>query len=145
MRSEIPPRVVDGGPTIRPTLVVLLGVLVVPLSLAFGLSLAFDREITLGPVGRAMVVLALFVAPVVVAVQIRSLGGWVSVAAAFISSGGMLVLVLPLAFALPAPAFAVVVGGFVGGLLFAGRAIGRAPARPGAAVTLPPRPDLPMW
>ena len=130
--------------TVRPMLVILLGILVVPLSLAFGLSLAFTDEVEVGPIGRVLVALALFVAPVVVTFQLHSLGWWTSLAAGLIASGSMLVLVVPLAVALPPLPFAVAGTALMVGLVWGTRAVVRAStSRP--ADSAPPRPDLPAW
>lgn len=124
----------------RPTLVILLAFLVVPLTLLFGLALAFEDNAFLLPGARAVGVAALFAVPVIFAVQIRSRGGWTAAAGGLLVSGAMLVVVVvPVLLTVPGFFALWFAGAAILGALLMGRNLGQAQMTPRPSP--PPRSD----
>lgn len=124
---------------VRPTLVILLGGVVVPLVLLFGLALAFEDNASLLPGARVAGMAALLVTPVVFAVQIRSRGGWAAAMVGLLVSGAMLVVVVPLLLEVPGLFSMWFAGVAILGALLTGRNLGHSQATPRPSI--PPRPD----
>lgn len=133
-RSQAHPR------AIRPMLVVLLAVLVVPLTLVFGLGLALSDEFMVEPAVRSIGVVALLIVPIIFAVQIRSRGGWTAIAGGLLLAGAMLVVVFPIAATAPRSVALAFASGATLGALILGHGLGHHRSAPNQQV--PPRPDL---
>jgi outer membrane protein assembly factor BamB len=137
------PRTPGPGPgpdgTVRPWLVGLLGFIVLPPVIVFGVDLAFGVDLTISLFARVLGVAALLVAPGVFAWWIRRRGPLISVVGGLLTAGAMLLFVVPISVSGEDAAFIAVTSGLIGGVLAIGRALGRQTADPPAMV--PPRPD----
>jgi len=124
-------------PRVRPALAVLLAIFVGMFSTLFGLAAVFERDTPLTPVVRVLMPLALLVAPVVVAVQVRRLGVWMSVTAWALASGAALVICAPIAMMMNGAVGTFALLGGVVVMMSVGRSVGHDVEHP----AVPPRID----
>ena len=122
---------------IRPALAVLLAIFVGMFSTLFGLAALFERDAQMVPLVRLLMPCALLVAPVVVAIQVRRLGIWMSVTAWALASGAALVICAPIAMMMNGTAGTLALLGGIVVMMSVGRSIGREVEHP----AVPPRID----
>lgn len=114
MQTPAPPR-----PPIRPGLAILVAIFVGLFALLFGLGVLYDSEAHTAPIITLLVPLDLLIAPVVVGVRLRALGGWTALTGGAIASGTALFVCLPVALTMPPSIGAVVLGGALAAMVFA--------------------------
>jgi len=115
----------------------LLAIFVGMFSTLFGLAALFERDVQMVPLVRLLMPCALLVAPVVVAIQVRRLGIWMSVTAWALASGATLVICAPIAMMMNGAAGTLALLGGIVVMMSVGRSVGREVEHP----AVPPRID----